>query len=204
MKISNIFFDLGNTLFAFDFNIAFHRVAKQSSLELEELMGKTFEAQQLIDSYELGEISTESFFDQIRDLLCYQDSTETLIEIWQDIFTPMEGHIFLFRALAQYYPTAAISNTSDAHISFLEKHHSELFELFHHKIYSFQEGVMKPDHRIYHLALDRMGGDKYEALLIDDREDNILAAAKLGWQTIHLRPEVSLKDALRSYDLQGV
>jgi FMN phosphatase YigB (HAD superfamily) len=49
-----------------------------------------------------------------------------------------------------------------------------------------------------------MGADKYESLFIDDREENIHAVATRGWQTIHLRPDVNLRDALRSYELRGV
>ena len=64
---------------------------------------------------------------------------------------------------------------------------------------------MKPDREIYHAALDALGGiDPLEALFIDDLEANILGAVKLGWQTIHLRPGVNLREALASYELKGL
>ena len=49
-----------------------------------------------------------------------------------------------------------------------------------------------------------LGGiDPLEALFIDDLEPNILGAVALGWQTIHLRPGVDLREALASYELKG-
>lgn len=107
------------------------------------------------------------------------------------------------RSLSQFYPIAIISNTSEAHIEYLEASY-DFFPVFPHRFYSYRLGVMKPDPAIYQHALDTTGADKYQSLFIDDREENILAASRQGWQTIHLRPDVSLRDALRSYDLRGV
>jgi HAD superfamily hydrolase (TIGR01509 family) len=65
--------------------------------------------------------------------------------------------------------------------------------------------LAKPDPAIYRFALKALGGiDPLEALFIDDLEPNILGASKLGWQTIHLRPDVNLREALASYDLRGL
>jgi HAD superfamily hydrolase (TIGR01509 family) len=64
---------------------------------------------------------------------------------------------------------------------------------------------MKPRPEIYQSALAALGGvHPLEALFIDDLEPNILGAVELGWQTIHLRPGVDLREALISYDLQGL
>ncbi len=64
---------------------------------------------------------------------------------------------------------------------------------------------MKPDRAIYLAALTALGGiDPQETLFIDDLEPNILGAVQLGWQTIHLRPDVNLREALASYELLGL
>ena len=99
---------------------------------------------------------------------------------------------------------AIISNTNEAHIVHAEATYS-FFSLFKARIYSHQVKAMKPDRAIYQAALKALGGiDPLEVLFIDDIEDNILGAVKLGWQTIHLRPGVDLREALASYDLKGL
>ncbi|MEO0453341.1 MAG: HAD family phosphatase [Verrucomicrobiota bacterium] len=203
MKISTIFFDLGKVLVDYDFNLAFYKMSQNSTLSSEEIEAKTPQAEPLLNEYESGRIETPEFFQTLKDLFEFQGSSEELIDIWSDIFSPLEEHIQLARQLSEYYPLAMISNTSDAHIRFLEERY-DLFDLFRERIYSYQFGTMKPDPSIYHHALEKMGADKYESLFIDDREENILTPSKMGWQTIHLRPDVDLRIALQSYDLTGI
>ncbi|MDD5260270.1 MAG: HAD family phosphatase [Methylacidiphilales bacterium] len=203
MKISTIFFDLGKVLIDYDFNIAFKRIAERSPLDLEHLESRAYSDYPLIDDYESGRISTPDFFAAMKKHLEFGGTIEELERIWCDVFTPIPDHILYARQLSEYYPLALISNTSDAHIRFVEAAY-DFFPVFQKRIYSYQVGCMKPRPEIYQFALQEMNADKVEALFIDDREDNIEGAAKLGWQTIHLRPDVDLRLALRSYELQGI
>lgn len=203
MKISTLFFDLGKVLVDYDFNLAFYRIQRESNLSEDELQARIPRLDPLLNQYESGQIETGAFFGELSALTEFAGSRESLEEAWCDIFSPMDEHIQMARILAEYYPLAMISNTSEAHIRFLEYRH-DFFSIFRHRIYSFEFGAMKPDPGIYEHALELMEGDKYEALFIDDREDNILTPSKMGWQTIHLRPDVNLRDALRSYELTGI
>ncbi|MBW2393966.1 MAG: HAD family phosphatase [Deltaproteobacteria bacterium] len=53
-------------------------------------------------------------------------------------------------------------------------------ELFDVVIDSSEVGIRKPDPRIFHLALERLGIEPHEALFLDDYADNIRAAEALG------------------------
>ena len=62
-------------------------------------------------------------------------------------------------------------------------------------VVSYEVGVCKPDPRIYEVCLSRLGVDAPQALFVDDRAENVDAAAKLGLQTVHftsdgLLPEI--------------
>ena len=203
MKISTLFFDLGKVFVDFDFSRAFNRVAGKSPLDLTHLQDKVYADYPLIDAYESGQIGTTEFFAAMKEHFQFTGTTDELEQIWCDVFWPMEQHIFYLRSLANHYPCALISNTSEAHIRFLEPRY-DFFTIFHKKIYSYEVGSMKPDAKIYLHALQEMNANKEESLFVDDREENVLAAAKLGWQTIHLRPDVDLRLALRSYELEGI
>ncbi len=49
-------------------------------------------------------------------------------------------------------------------------------------------GMRKPDHRIYELTLERLGGVRAEeCLFVDDLEVNCTAAAEVGMRPIHFR-----------------
>jgi putative hydrolase of the HAD superfamily len=51
-------------------------------------------------------------------------------------------------------------------------------------IVSFEVGLTKPDPRIYELCLSRLDVSAGQALFVDDREDNVKAAADLGIHTL--------------------
>jgi epoxide hydrolase-like predicted phosphatase len=50
---------------------------------------------------------------------------------------------------------------------------------------SGEEGVMKPDERIYRIALARLGVQPNEAVFVDDFSENVVAARKLGMVAVH-------------------
>lgn len=65
-------------------------------------------------------------------------------------------------------------------------------------------GVMKPSPRIYEIALEVSHRRPEEVLFVDDREQNVEAAAALGMRTLHFRGEegpARLKDCLRERGL---
>ena len=203
MKISAVCFDLGKVLLHFDWQIMLDRVAQKSPLAPAEL-AKLMSADAQIMAYEVGGITSPKFFAHLRKLFQYQGTAKELRAAFSEIFTPLPEHIALAALLAPHYPLAIISNTNEAHIVHAEATYS-FFSLFHARIYSHQLKTMKPRREIYDAALASLGGiDPQEALFIDDLESNIIGAVQLGWQTIHLRPEVDLRQALASYELKGL
>jgi glucose-1-phosphatase len=203
MKISAICFDLGKVLLHFDWQLMLDRVAEKSPLPPGEISRLLKEDRQ-VPAYEVGGITSAKFFSHLKKLLRYKGSARELRAAFSDIFTPLPDHIALAALLAPHYPLAIISNTNEAHIVHAEATYS-FFSLFQARIYSHQVKAMKPDRAIYQAALAALGGiDPLEALFIDDIEANILGAVQLGWQTIHLRPGVDLREALASYELKGL
>lgn len=203
MKISAVCFDLGKVLLHFDWQIMLRRIAEKSPLAPGEMM-RLMKGDKQTLAYEVGAITSAKFFSHLKKLLRYKGATKELRACYNEIFTPLPDHIALAAMLAPHYPLAIISNTNEAHILHAEATYS-FFSLFHARIYSHEIKTMKPDRAIYAAALAALGGiDPLETLFIDDLETNIQGAVKLGWQTIHLRPDVSLREALASYELRGL
>jgi len=203
MKISAVCFDLGKVLLHFDWKIMLDRIAEKSPLSPDEISRLLKEDPQAV-VYETGKITSAKFFSHLKKLLRYKGTAKELRACFSDIFTPLADHIALAALLAPHYPLAIISNTNEAHIVHAEATYS-FFSLFPVRIYSHQVKAMKPDRAIYQAALAALGGiDPLETLFIDDIEANILGAVQLGWQTIHLRPGVDLREALASYELKGL
>lgn len=51
-------------------------------------------------------------------------------------------------------------------------------------IYSYQEGIIKPNLSIYNLLMDKFNLNKSETIFFDDKEKNVIAACKTGIKSI--------------------
>jgi 2-haloacid dehalogenase len=65
-------------------------------------------------------------------------------------------------------------------------------------VVSSEEGIVKPDPRIFVLLLERYGLQAASTLLIDDSARNIAAAEALGMPTIHFQSPEALRRALET------
>lgn len=203
MKIAAVCFDLGKVLLNFDWAQMTHHVAAQSTLTPAEIGDRISHDNEIL-GYERGAVTTAKFFTHLKKRLEYKGTTKELRAAFTEIFEPMTENIALAALLAPHYPLAIISNTNDAHITYAEGTFS-FFSLFHARIYSHEIGTMKPQPEIYQKAREAVGNPGAdEMLFIDDLEPNILGAVALGWQTIHLRPDVNLRESLASYELKGL
>ena len=114
-----------------------------------------------------------------------QSDFDTYMVAFWDIYMggPNEELIAWFRALRPRYRTAILSN------SFVgaREHEEERYgftSMVDLAIYSHEEGVHKPDPRIYAIAIERLGVAPGEIVFLDDRPENVDAARAAGIQAV--------------------
>ena len=62
---------------------------------------------------------------------------------------------------------------------------------------SGEEGVMKPDERIYRIALGRLNVEPNEAIFVDDFSENVVAARMLGMTGVHFAdPQLARRELM--------
>ena len=96
------------------------------------------------------------------------------------------------------YPCYVLSNWSAETYEGMEDQYPFLKE-FDGKIISGRDFLIKPDPAIYELAISRFDLIPEETLFIDDRLDNIEAAQKLKFQTIHLTDPLLIQELIEPY-----
>jgi 2-haloacid dehalogenase len=77
----------------------------------------------------------------------------------------------------------------------------ELFPFLHwfeDIVVSGREGVIKPDAAIFGILLSRCGIEARRSIFIDDSLENVHAAARLGFRTIHFRDAAQLRCDLKA------
>jgi len=96
------------------------------------------------------------------------------------------------------YPCFVLSNWSAETYEGMEEKYPFLKD-FDGKIISGRDFLIKPDPAIYELAISRFDLIPQETLFIDDRLDNIEAAQKLNFQTIHLTDPSLIQELIDPY-----
>lgn len=179
--IQAFLFDLGNVLVRFDHMVLARKMAGFTRLGAEELC-QTFYDSPLVVEHDAGRISLKDFHQALEREIGLRMSLAEFESVWNGIFSGIDPMVALVRRLVSGYPCFLISNTNRSHFEFCLKNYPVLREL-HGWILSYEVGALKPHPAIYRRALDLARVPPERIFYIDDRQDLIEAASRLGFQT---------------------
>jgi len=194
--IKSIISDLGNVLIFFDNNIFFKNIAEYSPLSEDEVICEVLVHLELSRSFDMGKVTPDEFYLQATKILKTKIDKTAFYSIYNDIFSLNMPIVRLLMSLQPRYKLVLCSNTDVARFGFVKKKFPEVL-FFDKYVVSYEVGFMKPHPRIYEAALEEAGTRPEESVFIDDREENIKAAEKLGLYTILLSPDTNLKRELQ-------
>lgn len=146
-------------------------------------------ASELSQRAQRGDITEGTFWCEIERDLNLDRVGMTIDEFRNEFFAEDaldEELMVLIRSVRPALKTGLISN---AWTGLREALHTYFLieDAFDTLVISAEEKIMKPDARIYHLALERLGVQPSEAIFLDDFKVNIDAANALGMIGIHFR-----------------
>jgi glucose-1-phosphatase len=101
------------------------------------------------------------------------------------------------RSLRRHYKTALLSNAFDD-VRHMVRDVWKIADAFDELIISAEVGVMKPDPKIYQIALEKLGVSAPEAVFIDDFDHNVNAARALNIFAIRFRNSVQVRTDLNA------
>jgi putative hydrolase of the HAD superfamily len=93
---------------------------------------------------------------------------------------------------------ALLSNAPEALATAID--HSGWSASFDRRVYSCRLGLAKPDAAVYEAVLDDLGAAPQSVLFIDDRAENVLAAAALGLQAVRFTSAEELPGQLDDWE----
>lgn len=192
--------DMGKVILHFDRGIFYEKIAgfcPYSKDEVKELTLKNFN---IVVSFNEGRISPEEFYRQVISKLKARIGYDEFYAIYSDVFFLNSPVLDILKRLKGRYKLILLSNTDVMHFTFIKKKFPEIL-IFDDYVLSYEVGAMKPDSRIYEEALRRTGFKPEECLFIDDLEENIKGAQKLGINVILMEPRTDLEAVLRGWNL---
>ena len=136
-----------------------------------------------------GKISEEIVEQSIGEIIGMdQGQVEAFMaDLWKEYLGELNVELAAyFASLRPRYQTATLSN-SFAGARGKEQERYKFVEMCDLLIYSHEEGIAKPDRRIYELTCERLGVQPAEIVFLDDVEANVAAARAFGLQAILFR-----------------
>jgi HAD superfamily hydrolase (TIGR01509 family) len=197
-----LYFDLGKVLLDFDHRVGCRHLASHAGVS-EELVWETIFESGIEWRYERGEISSREFLERVRESIPTLPDFDTTLALISDIFVARPDVEEILDQLARRnHRMGVLSNTCEAHWQHLYPNRFPfLRERFRVHALSFELRAMKPEPAIYQQALELAGVSAAETFFVDDRLENVDAAARLGIDALQFHSAEQLADELAARGL---
>ena len=181
--IKAIIFDYGNVISRVDHSIFLKRIASLSAHPLSALQKMASGQPTLLVDYESGRITSAEFYQRATKNYGLNISQSDFRNAFIDIFERIRPTIQLIKSLKPRYKIALLSNTNEWHYE-AEIKSVEVFPLFDTITTSFEVGAVKPDEKIYRDTLSKLALPPEACMYIDDIQEYVEAARRIGMQAI--------------------
>ena len=203
--VKTLIFDLGNVLYDIDFkkmNLAFASIGIEG-FDQHFTLNKSH---QLFLDLEMGLITELAFYDGMRALTNLPLTDAQIQFAWNALLVGFrKNSIQWIKDNNTKYNTFLYSNTNQIHhdhfiVEFENKVANYPFvSLFKTPYYSHEMHMRKPDPASFIYLLEKEGLGASETLFIDDNEPNIIAAASVGLQVLHLKEGMRVEEEITDY-----
>ena len=191
MTIRAIFFDFGGVIARTEYQAPRQHLAERLGMEYEDVVKIVFESPSSVRA-SIGEISDKEHWAEVTKRL--RRPASEMEAIREEFFAgDMIDHelIAFMHTLRPRYYVGLISNAWPDLRDYITRQKFE--DVFDHMVISGEVGVMKPEARIYQIALEQAEVSANEAVFVDDFIENIEGCEAVGMYGIHFR---NPKDAM--------
>lgn len=200
-KYTTIIFDLGGVII---------NLKKQNCIDafkllgydaIENMLGEYKQSGEFL-ALEEGRLSPKEWRESVKKSIASPVTDQQIDDAFNAFLVDIPiNKLRMLRTLKEKYRIAMLSNTNKV---MFESKIPELFKIdgltmedyFDEFFLSYKMGMSKPSEEIFIKVAEGLGINPCEALFIDDSQTNIDVAAKLGFQTMHVKPYTDFSDKL--------
>jgi putative hydrolase of the HAD superfamily len=199
-NIRSLLFDLGNVLVDIDIDGAHERLNQLLRIDAQRpVIEKAF-----ID-YECGRITTDIFINTLLSQSELKVQALDIIEAWNSMIVGIPDYrVEMLRQLRKKYTVYVLSNTNALHLEWIHRyvrrvHKVEAFEkeLLDHAFYSHLVGDRKPNASLFKFITEDSFMTPALTLYMDDVQENLNVAARLGFNTHLVKPGDEIAEYLK-------
>ena len=192
--INTIIFDIGNVLMNFDYHPFIKKLLKDD--EVIEHVNKAMWFTGLWNELDRG-MNTDLILQKMIDAEPdYEDEIRLTFESVGFCIKKVDYAIPWIKALkARGYRVLFLSNYAE-HTMYANARALDFLPYMDGGVFSCDEGVTKPDPKIYMTIIERFGLNPAECVFLDDSKVNLLTAKAFGMKVIHFKDYESAKKQL--------
>ncbi len=200
MDIKNIIFDFGGVILDIDPELTFNEFVNLGFKNPETLLKPEF-MEDIAAKFERGILTPEVFRSKLREFLAIDATDQQIDDAWNALLFDIPGErIEVIKQVKKNYTTLLLSNSNEIHYELFVRDlqlrfgYREFDDLFHKAYFSFDLHLSKPNPEVFEFVINQHELNPSETLFIDDREDNIEAAQKIGFRTYLLQKPERVRD----------
>jgi epoxide hydrolase-like predicted phosphatase len=193
MTVNTIFIDFGGVIVRTEDKGPRTRAAERLGLTARDLEKIVFESE-TSQRASTGEIPEEAHWQGVADALHVSrvEADEVTAEFFAGDRADQSLLAFL-RSLRPEHKVGLISNAWSGLRTWITN--QGFADAFDHMVISAEVGLMKPDPRIYRLALEELEARAEDSVFIDDVLANVVGARSVGMNGIHFtQPDKALEE----------
>ncbi len=199
-NIKTIIFDFGGVILDIDPQITIKEFQKMGFKDVAKTKSKEF-IEDIIRKFERGIYTPEVFRKKLKSFLDLDVSDQKLDDAWNALIYDIPAErIKILEQVKKNYQMLLLSNSNEIHYDLyvrdlqLRFGYREFDELFDKAYFSFDVHLSKPDPEVYEFIINQHNLKPSQTLFIDDNEENIAAASKLGLKTYLLAIPERVRD----------
>ncbi len=193
--------DIGRVILWFDNDIFLGKLAELSGKSLPGIKSALLEDKGLVGDFDGGHITPPEFHARVMRDLGADVPRDAFFRAFRDVFSPNAPVLeVLSRVKAAGYKVLLLSNIDPVRIGFIRERFPEL-KAFDGAVLSCELKLLKPDPAIYEAAARLAGTPPEECVFIDDMEENVAAAAAVGFAGLRYAPGTDLSAELKKFGL---
>jgi FMN phosphatase YigB (HAD superfamily) len=201
-KIEAIIFDIGRVIIDLDPRRAIAAIGAASTLAPDKLW-RAVQEDPLWAGWQEGRVTAREWYENLIARFHTPISFEEFSNAWNSVLVPkLLLPEQLFRQLSKKCRLVLLSNTDPIHVEYMESRF-KFMRYFPKRIYSCDVGASKPSLRIFRAAIKAVEAPAGHALYVDDIQEYVLAAQRIGLNAIQFRSRRLLEADLRVRNLLG-
>jgi putative hydrolase of the HAD superfamily len=202
MAITAVIFDYGRVLSNHEDPVGKAKMIGVSGLDEATLFASYWRFRH---AYDLGELNGKTYWARVGEdagVAFTPEQIDELIETDILMWTSLNEEMLVWVVALQDagFPTAILSNMGAEMLCYMRQEFGWLAHFQHHT-WSCELGIAKPDPAIYIHTCERLGVAPEHTLFLDDKPENIEAAASVGLQAVLFHSVEQLRQDLEDRGL---